>query len=122
MKGESKNKTTIDCFPMVCEFANVFPKELPCLPPHREMDFSIELYPSIDPISIAPYRMAPIELKELNIQLQEFQSKGFIQPSTSTWGAPILFVKKKDGSLRLCVDYIKLNRVTMKKQISITSD
>ena len=122
MKGESKNKTTIDCLPMVCEFANVFPKEFPCLPPHREMDFSIELYPGIDPISIAPYRMAPVEHKELNIQLQEFQSKGFIQPSTSTWGAPILFVKKKDGSLRLCVDYRKLNRVIVKKQISITSD
>ena len=95
-----------------------FPKELPCLPPHREMDFSIELYPGIDPISIAPYRMAPIELKELNIQLQELQTKGFIRPSTSPWGAPVFFVKK-DGSLRLCVDYRKLNRVTVKNKYSI---
>ena len=79
--------TTIDCIPMVCEFVDVFLKELPCLPPHREMDFSNELYPSIDPISITPYRMAPIGLKELNIQLQELQSKGFIQSSTSPWGA-----------------------------------
>ena len=74
------------------------------------------MYPGIDPISIAPYRMAPVELKELNIQLQELQSKGFIRPSTSPWGAPILFVKKKDGSLWLCVDYRKLNRVTMKNK------
>ncbi|RVW12300.1 Transposon Ty3-G Gag-Pol polyprotein [Vitis vinifera] len=69
-----------------------------------------------DPISIAPYRMAPVELKELNIQLQELQTKGFIRPSTSPWGAPVLFVKKKDGSLRLCVDYRKLNRVTVKNK------
>ena len=80
------------------------------------MDFSIELYPGTDPILIAPYRMAPVELKELNIQLQELQSKGFIRLTTSPWGASILFVKKKDGSLRLCVDYRKLNRVTMKNK------
>ena len=63
--------------------------------------------------------MAPLELKELNIQLQELQSKGFIRPSTSPWDAPILFVKKKDGSLRLCVDYRKLNRVTVKNKYSL---
>ena len=66
MKREGKKRTTVDCIPMVCEYADVFPKELPCLPPHREMDFSIELYLGI---SIAPYRMAPVELNELNIQL-----------------------------------------------------
>ena len=104
MQGEGKKKTTIDCIPMVCEFADVFTKEFPCLPPHREMDFSIELYPGTNPISIAPYRMAPVELKELNLQLQELQSKGFIRPSTSLWGALVLFVKKKDGFLLLCVD------------------
>ena len=98
MLGEGKNKITIDCIPMVYEFAEVFPKELPCLHPYREINFSIELYPGTDPISIAPYRMAPVELKELNIQLQELQTKGFIRPSTSPWGAPVLFVKKKDGS------------------------
>ena len=76
MKGEGKKMTTIDCLPMVCEFVDVFPKKLSCLPPHREMDFSIELYRGTDPISIAPYRMAPVELKELNIQLQELQTKG----------------------------------------------
>ena len=98
MLGEGKNKITIDCIPMVCEFVEVFLKELPCLPSHKEIDFSIELYPGIDPITIAPYRMAPVELKELNIQLQESQSKRFIQPSTLPWGALVLFVKKKDGS------------------------
>ena len=106
----------MDCIPQVCDFADVFPDELPGLPPHREMEFSIDLYPGTDPISVAPFRMAPVELKELNLQLQELQGKGFIRPSTSPWGAPILFVKKKDGTLRLCVDYRKLNRVTAKNK------
>ena len=80
------------------------------------MDFSIDLYPSTDPISVAPFRMAPVELKELNLQLHELQGKGFIRPSTSPWGAPVLLVKKKDGTLRLCADYRKLNRVTVKNK------
>ncbi|KAL6336130.1 hypothetical protein AAG906_010415 [Vitis piasezkii] len=98
MQGEGKKKTTIDCIPMVCEFADVFTKEFPCLPPHRRMDFSIELYPGTNPISIAPYKMATVEVKELNIQLQELQSKGFIWPSTSLWGVLVLFVKKRMDS------------------------
>ena len=69
MPGESKRKVTMDCVPQVCDFADVFPDELPGLPPHREMDFSIDLYPGTDPISVAPFRMAPVELKELNLQL-----------------------------------------------------
>ena len=81
------------------------------------MDFSIELYPGTDPISIAPYRMAPVELKELNIQLKELQSKGLIGLVTHLGELQYFFVKKKDGSLRLCVDYRKLNRVTVKKNI-----
>ena len=68
------------------------------------------------PISIAPYRMAPMELKELKKQLEELLDKGFIRPSTSPWGAPVLFVKKKDGSLRLCIDYRQLNRITVKNK------
>ena len=116
MPGESKRKVTMDCIPQVCDFVDVFPDELPGLPPHREMDFSIDLYPGTDPISVAPFRMALVELKELNLQLQELQGKGFIRPSTSPWGAPVLFVKKKDGMLRLCVDYRKLNRVTVKNK------
>ena len=116
MSGESKRKVGVDCIPQVCDFADVFPNELPGLPPYRGMDFSIDLYPGIDPISVAPFRMAPVGLKELNLQLQELQGKGFIRPSTSPWGAPVLFVKKKDGTLRLCVDYRKLNRVTVKNK------
>ncbi|RVW18844.1 Transposon Ty3-I Gag-Pol polyprotein [Vitis vinifera] len=90
--------------------------ELPGLPPHREFDFSIEVYPGTDPISVSPYRMAPLELKELKTQLDELLGRGFIRPSTSPWGAPVLFVKKKDGTLRLCIDYRKLNRVTVKNK------
>ena len=82
MPGESKRKVGVDCIPQVCHFADVFPDELPGLPPHREMEFSIDLYPGTNPISIAPFRMAPVELKELNLQLQELQGKGFIRPST----------------------------------------
>jgi len=72
--------------------------------------------PGTAPISIAPYRMAPTELRELKIQLQELLDKGFIHPSVSPWGAPVLFVKKKDGTLRLCIDYRQLNKVTVKNK------
>ena len=116
MPRESKRKVVVDCIPQVCDFADVFLDELLGLPPHREMEFSIDFYPGTDPISIAPFWMAPVELKELNLQLQELQGKGFIRLSTSSWGAPLLFVKKKDGTLRLCVDYRKLNRVTVKNK------
>ncbi|KAA0059807.1 pol protein [Cucumis melo var. makuwa] len=85
-------------------------QELPGLPPHREVEFAIELEPGTVPISRAPYRMAPAELKELKVQLQELLDKGFIRPSVSPWGAPVLFVKKKDGSMRLCIDYRELNK------------
>ena len=101
---------------MVRKFQDVFPYELPSLLPHREFYFSIEVYPRTDPISVAPYRMAPLELKELKTQLEELLSKGFIRPSTSPWGALVLFVKKKNGTLRLFIDYRKLNRVTMKNK------
>ncbi|XP_040948741.1 uncharacterized protein [Gossypium hirsutum] len=89
----------------VCEFLDVFPEELPGLPPDREVEFAIEVYPSTAPISIPPYRMSPTELKELKVQLQDLLDRGFIRPSISPWGAPVLFVKKKDGSMRLCIDY-----------------
>ncbi|GJU11108.1 hypothetical protein Tco_1133504 [Tanacetum coccineum] len=85
----------------VREFADVFPDELPGLPLAREIEFGIELIPGAEPISKAPYRMAPVELKELKEQLQEMLENGFIRPSVSPWGAPVLFVKKKDGSMRL---------------------
>ncbi|KAG8497156.1 hypothetical protein CXB51_008367 [Gossypium anomalum] len=98
------------------EFPEVFPEELPGLPPAREVEFTIDLVPGMTSISIAPYRMAPAELKELKVQLQELIDRGFAQPSYSPWGAPVLFVKKKDGSLRLCIDYKQLNKVTVKNK------
>ncbi|XP_058192129.1 uncharacterized protein LOC131309528 [Rhododendron vialii] len=101
---------------VVREFPDVFPEELPGLPPEREIEFVIDLLPGTAPISIPPYRFAPAELRELKTQLQELENLGFIRPSTSPWGAPALFAQKKDGSLRLCIDYRKLNRVTIKNK------
>ncbi|KAL0555978.1 hypothetical protein IC582_004481 [Cucumis melo] len=102
--------------PVVREYPDVFPDELPGLPPPREIDFAIELEPGTAPISRAPYRMAPTELKELKVQLQKLLDKGFIRPSVSPWGVPVLFVKKKDGSMRLGIDYRELNKVTVKNR------
>ena len=95
---------------------DVFLDELPGLPPQRVVDFGIELHPGTSPISMTPHRMAPVELHELRVQLQELLDKGFITPSTSPWGAPVLFAKKKDKTLRLCIDYRQLNRVTIKNR------
>src|SRR5262249_24839305 len=106
----------LEHFSIVRDFPDVFPEDLPGLPPKREIEFNIELLPGTNLISITPYRMAPIELKELKVQLQDLLDKGFIRPSSSPWGAPVLFVKKKDGSLRLCIDYRQLNRVTVKNK------
>ncbi|KAL0554252.1 hypothetical protein IC582_008169 [Cucumis melo] len=102
--------------PVVREYPDVFLDELPGLPPPREVDFAIELESGTAPISRAPYRMAPVELKELKLQLQELLDKDFIRPSVSPWGAPVLFVKKKDGSMRLCIDCRELNKVTVKNR------
>ena len=106
----------INDIPVVCEFPDVFPEELPGLPPNRETEFTIEVTPGVAPVSIPPYRMAPLELQELKKQLQELLDKGYIRPSVSPWGMPVLFVKKKDGTLRLCIDYRKLNQATMKNK------
>jgi hypothetical protein len=94
--------TTLFDILVVCEFPDVFPDELPGLPPNRDVKFKIELVPSTTPISKRPYRMPPNELAELKIQLQELLEKGLIRPSSSPWGCPALFVKKKDKSLRMC--------------------
>ncbi|XP_029151508.1 uncharacterized protein [Arachis hypogaea] len=107
---------SIDQVPVVREFLDVFLAELPGIPPDREVEFSIDLAPGVYPVSIPPYRMALAELRELKIQLQELLDKGFIRPSTSPWGAPVLFVKKKDGSIRLCVDYRQFNKVTIRNK------
>jgi hypothetical protein len=103
--------------PVVCEYADVFPDELLRMPPDRDIEFVIELQPGMAPISKRPYRMPPAKLAELKKQLQELLDKGFIRPSTSPWGCPALSMKKKDESLRLCIDYRPLNAVTIKKSI-----
>ena len=107
-----KEGTLVDEIPIVREFLN----DIAGLPPDREVEFTIDLIPRTKPISIPSYWMAPAELTELKAQLEELLSKGFIRPSISPWGAPVLFVKKKYGSLRLCIDYKQLNRVTIHNQ------
>ena len=101
---------------VVCKYEDVFLDELPGLHLHRDVDFVIELHPGTFPISMTPHRMTPVELHELKVQLQELLDKGFIRPSTSPWGAPVLFAKKKDKTLRLCIDYRQLNKVTIKNR------
>ncbi|GJX80033.1 putative reverse transcriptase domain-containing protein [Tanacetum coccineum] len=93
-----------------------FPEDLPGLPPARPVEFQIDLIPGAAPVARAPYRLAPSEMKELSEQLQELSDKGFIRPSSSPWGAPVLFVKKKDGSFRMCIDYRELNKLTVKNR------
>ena len=90
---------------MVCEYEDFFSDELSGLPSHRDVDFTIELHLGTSPISMTPYRMTPVELQELKVQLHELLDKGFIRPSTSPWAAPVLFAKKKDKTLRLCIDH-----------------
>ncbi|KAI3774330.1 hypothetical protein L1987_48881 [Smallanthus sonchifolius] len=106
----------IENIPVVREFLEVFPEDLPGLPPHRQVEFQIDLAPGAAPIARAPYRLAPSELQELSTQLQDLLDKGFIRPSSSPWGAPVLFVKKKDGTFRMCIDYRELNKVTIKNR------
>eukprot|EP00253_Pinus_taeda_P022928 PITA_22928 len=96
---------TVKDIPVVQEFADVFPEEIPGMPPRRDFDFTIELIPGAAPVSWAPYRMSVPELTELKMQLQELLEKKYIRPSVSPWGEPMLFVRKKDGTLRMCIDY-----------------
>ena len=101
---------------VVCEYMDVFPDELPGLPPHRDVNFSIELHPGNSPISLTPHRMVPVDLQKLRVQLQELLDKGFMRPSTSPWGTPVLFAKKKGKTLRLCIDYRQLNKVMIQNR------
>ncbi|GJV41601.1 hypothetical protein Tco_1420041 [Tanacetum coccineum] len=114
-KDKSKEKQLEDV-PVVKDFLEVFPKDLPGLPPIRQVEFHIDLVPGAAPVARAPYRLAPSEMKELSDQLQELSDKGFIRPSSSPWGAPVLFVKKKYGSFRMCIDYRELNKLTVKNR------
>jgi hypothetical protein len=102
--------------PVVREYADVFPDELPGMPPDRDIEFAIELQPGTAPISKRPYTMPPAKLAELKKQFLELLDNGFISPSTSPWGCPALFVKKKNEILRLCIDYRPLNVVTIKNK------
>ncbi|GJT68192.1 putative reverse transcriptase domain-containing protein [Tanacetum coccineum] len=112
-KSEGKQLKDV---PVVRDFPKVFPEDLPGLPPARPVEFQIDLILGAAPVARAPYRLASSEMKELSEQLQELSDKGFIRPSSSPLGAPVLFVKKKDGSLRMCIDYCELNKVTVKNR------
>ena len=101
---------------IVNEYPDVFPEELPGMPPERDIEFIIELLPRTTPIAKRPYRMGVNELAELKKQLRELLDKGYVQPSSSPWGAPVLFVEKKDGTQRMCIDYRSLNEVTIKNK------
>jgi hypothetical protein len=112
LEGELK----LENVPVVCDYSDVFSKVYSGLPPDREIEFTIDLVSGTQPIHKVPYRMAPMELKELKEQLQELLDKGFIRPSVSPWGASVLFMKKKDGTIRLCIDYRELHRVSIKNK------
>ncbi|KAD2394393.1 hypothetical protein E3N88_41370 [Mikania micrantha] len=113
---KEKDKKKIQDVPVVREYQEVFPEDLPGLPPVRPVEFRIDLVPGATPVAKSPYRLAPSEMQELSNQLQELLDKGFIRPSYSPWGAPVLFVKKKDGSFRMCIDYRELNKLTIKNR------
>ncbi|GJX82348.1 putative reverse transcriptase domain-containing protein [Tanacetum coccineum] len=116
-KAEDKSEEKrLEDVPIVCDFPEVFLEDLPGVPLTRKVEFQIDLVPSDAPVARAPYRLAPSKMKELSDQLQEFSDKGFIRPSSSPWGAPVLFVKKKDGSFRMCIDYRELNKLTVKNR------
>ncbi|GJS25763.1 putative reverse transcriptase domain-containing protein [Tanacetum coccineum] len=115
MEKKSDEKRLED-IPIVREFLEVFPEDLPGLPPVRHVEFQIDVIPGAAPVARAPYILAPSKMQELSNQLQELADRGFIRPSTSPWGAPVLFVKKKDGSFRMCIDYRELNKLTIKNR------
>ncbi|GKF66116.1 putative reverse transcriptase domain-containing protein [Tanacetum coccineum] len=112
-KKKSDEKRLED-IPIVREFPEVFPENLPGLPPVRQVEFQIDLILGAAPVARAPYRLALSEMQELSNQLQELADRGIFRSSTSPWGSPVLFVKKKDGSFRMCIDYRELNKLTIK--------
>ncbi|GKB76077.1 putative reverse transcriptase domain-containing protein [Tanacetum coccineum] len=118
-KKETEDKSEekrLEDVPTVPDFPEVFPKDLSGLPPTRQVEFQIDLVLGAAPVACAPYRLAPSELQELSTQLQELSDKGFIRPSSSPWGVPVLFVKKKDGTFWMCIDYRELNKLIVKNR------
>ncbi|GKB80698.1 putative reverse transcriptase domain-containing protein [Tanacetum coccineum] len=118
-KSDKEKKSTLSVIsyvPTVRDFPEVFPEDLPGLPPIRQVEFQIDLVLGAAPVARAPYRLAPSEMEELPTQLKELSDKRFIRPSSSPWGASVLFVKKKDGSFRMCIDYRELNKLTVKNR------
>ncbi|GJY25200.1 putative reverse transcriptase domain-containing protein [Tanacetum coccineum] len=113
---DKSEKKRLKDVPVIRDFPDVFPEDLPGLPSTRQVEFQIDLIPGAAPVARAPYRLAPSEMKELSEQLKELSNKGFIRPSSSPWGAPVLFVKKKDGSFQMCIDYRELNKLTVKNR------
>nr|GEU31176.1 putative reverse transcriptase domain-containing protein [Tanacetum cinerariifolium] len=113
---DKSEKKRLEDVPIVRDFPEVFPEYLSGHPPTRQVEFQIDLIPSVAPVARAPYRLASSKMKELSDQLKELSDKGFIRPSSSPWGAPVLFVKKKDGSFRMCIDYRELNKLTNKEE------
>jgi hypothetical protein len=107
---------TVEEVSIVNEYPDVFPEELLDMPPDRDVEFVIDLLPGTRPIAKRPYRMSVDELEELKKQLKELSDKGYIRPSASPWGSPVLFMKKKDGSMRMCIDYWNLNAMTVKNK------
>nr|GEY01672.1 putative reverse transcriptase domain-containing protein [Tanacetum cinerariifolium] len=114
-KDKSKEKRLTDV-PVIQDFPEVFPEKFQGLPPSRQVKFQINLVPGATPVARAPCRLAPFEMQEFSAQLQELTDKGFIRPSSSPWGAPFLFIKKKDGSFHMCIDYRKLNKLAVKNR------
>ncbi|GKD09211.1 hypothetical protein Tco_1188896 [Tanacetum coccineum] len=114
-EDKSKEKRLED-IPIIQDFTEVFPKDLSGIPPTRQVEFQIDLIHSAALVPRAPYQLAPSEMKELSDQLQELSDKGFIRPSSLPWGALILFVKKKDGSLQMCIDYWEMYKLAVKNR------
>ncbi|GJT77224.1 putative reverse transcriptase domain-containing protein [Tanacetum coccineum] len=115
---DKSEKKQLEDVPIIQDFPNVFLEDFPGLPPIRQVEFQIDLIPGAAPIARAPYGLAPSEMKELSEQLKELFDKGFIRPSSSPWGALVLFVKKKDGSFRMCIDYRELNKLKVKNRLA----
>ena len=120
VKDSSLETPTLESVLVVCEFPEVFPEDLLGVPSKKEIDFGIDLLPDTHPIFIPLYRMEPADLKEFKGQLKDLLDNGFIRPSISPWGAPVFFMKKKDGSLKMCIDYRQLNKVTINNKCLIS--